>query len=253
MRTRTRNGRGGGNLVGNGDNGLLYFVTHAILGGNAIDARCLPVERCWTETFLSQMLCRWGMISVARRLDWAFFVVDRILFVKCWFFVKIWRNMSRAASLMLRRRPCGCFIELCAAAVATLALIAATATFVPSRWDPYLPNCCSPLHWSQILERIRLEEPKKCWRSCGVHVGFVMARPRDQHPSVSRSIIASRALGWEKWDFLCFPNFYWIDIKRGRTCFTMDTERILAVIPFHETRAVDETVRTAKMNWCWLF
>ena len=35
--------------------------------------------------------------------------------------------MSRAASLMLRREP---FIELCAAAGATLALIAATATLI---------------------------------------------------------------------------------------------------------------------------
>jgi len=53
IRTRTRNGRSGENLVGNGDNGLPYLVTHAILGEDAIDARCLPVERCWTETFLS--------------------------------------------------------------------------------------------------------------------------------------------------------------------------------------------------------
>jgi len=30
MRTHTRNGRGGGNLVGNGDNGLPCLITHAI-------------------------------------------------------------------------------------------------------------------------------------------------------------------------------------------------------------------------------
>jgi len=98
-----------------------------------------------------------------------------------WFCVRIWRNMSRAASLMLRRGPCGYFIELCAAADMMLALSAAIATLVLSRWDTlvWLPNCCSPLHWSQILDRIRLEGPKKCWRSCCVHDGFMMAWPCD--------------------------------------------------------------------------
>ena len=77
-----------------------------ILGGDAIDAKCLPVERC---CFFSQMMRRWGMTSVAR-LDWALFsAVDRIPFVKCWFFVRIRRNINRAASLMLRCGPCDCF------------------------------------------------------------------------------------------------------------------------------------------------
>jgi len=117
------------------------------------------------------------MASVAYHLDWAlFFAVDRIPFAKRWF--RIWRNMSRAASLMLRHGPYGCFIELCAGA--TLVLIA--AALVLSRWDNlvWLPNCCSPLHWGQILDRIQLEGPKKCWRSCCVYDGFVMARPCDQ-------------------------------------------------------------------------
>jgi len=41
--------------------------------------------------------------------------------------------MSRAASLKLRRGPCDCFIELCAAAGAMLALIVTTATPFSSR------------------------------------------------------------------------------------------------------------------------
>jgi len=180
--------------------------------------------------FLSQMLRCWGMTSVACRLDWALFsTVDRILLVKHWFCVRTWRNMSRAGSLMLRRGPCGCFIELCAVAGATLALITVIAMLVSSRWDTlvWLPNCCSPFHWGQILDRIRLEGPKKCWRSCCVHDGFVMAQPCDHRPSVSRGI-TSRALGREKWDFPCFPNFIWTDLKCGRTCFTV-AERISTV------------------------
>jgi len=47
---------------------------------------------------------------VARRLDWTLFsAVDRILIAKRWFCIKIWCNISRIASLMLKRRPCGCF------------------------------------------------------------------------------------------------------------------------------------------------
>ena len=44
------------------------------------------------------------------------------------------RNMSRAASLKLRRGPCDCFIKLCAAAGAMLPLIIAIAT-------PFLSRC----------------------------------------------------------------------------------------------------------------
>jgi len=189
---------------------LTLLRTQLILGGDAIDARCLLVERCWMETFLSQILRRWGITSVARHLDWALFsAVDRIPLAKRRFSVRIWRNMSRAASLMLR--PCGCFIELYAAADATLALIPATATFVPSRWDT-LVWLLFATSLRPILERIQFEGPKKCWRSCGVHIGFVMARPRDR-PSVSRGIITLRALGREKWDFLCFPNFYCLNLN----------------------------------------
>ena len=78
-----------------------------------------------------------------------------------------------------------------------------------SRLDkiPWLSNYCSPLHWGQILDRIRFKGPKKCWRSCCVHNEFVIARPCDHRPSVSRGMITSRAFGREKWDFPCFPNF----------------------------------------------
>jgi len=187
-------------------------------------------NECWTETFLSQMVRRLEVTSVV----WIGFcfppstgfrsqnVDSPSGYDVIWAGLRLWCLETQALRLLY---------ELCAAASAMLALIAATATFVPSRWDTlvWLLNCCSPLHWSQILERIRFEGPKKCWWSCGVHVGFVMARPRDHRSNVSRGIIASRALGREKWNFLCFPNFYWIDLKRGWTCFIMDTERILAV------------------------
>ena len=171
MRTRnTRNGRGEENLVGNGDNGLSYLVTHAINPRRRCDRRLL-VERCWMETFLSQILRRWGITSVARHLDWALFsAVDRIPLAKRRFSVRIWHNMSRAASLMLT--PCDCFIELYAAAGATLALIPATATFVPSRWDTlvWLLNCCSPLHWGQYLR----ESSSKDQRNVGDLVAFTL-------------------------------------------------------------------------------
>jgi len=54
------------------------------------------------------------------------------------------------------------FIELCVAAGATLALIAATATFASSRWDNlvWLLNCCSPLHWGQMLEESGLKDQR---------------------------------------------------------------------------------------------
>jgi len=56
MHMHSRNGRSGENLVGNGDNGLSYLVTHAINPPKRGCDRCLPVERCWTEIFLSQMM-----------------------------------------------------------------------------------------------------------------------------------------------------------------------------------------------------
>ena len=144
------------------------------------------------------------MVSVACHLDWASFsTVDRILLAKRWFCVRIWVGLHLWC---LDAGLAVAFIELCAAASATLALIAVTATLVSSRWDNlvWLLNCCSSFHWRQILDRIRLERPKKYWRSCCVHDGFVIARPYDQ---ASKWYDASRALGREKWDFPCFPNF----------------------------------------------
>jgi len=134
-----------------------------------------------------------------------FSAVDRILLVKYWFFIRIRRNMSQAASLMLRHGPCDCFMNC----VLPLALISDAATLVSSRRDilVWLPNCCSPLHWGQILDNIRLEGPKKCWRSCCAHDEFVMARPRNYHPSVSRCINASRALDRENDIFSVFQTF----------------------------------------------
>jgi len=223
IRTCKRNGRSEGKgLVSNGDNGLPYFVTHAInpRREDAIDAFQSNVERKRSSHRY------YAIEGWFRRLDWALFST-RIPLARRWFGDM---NMSRAASLMFRRGPCGCFIELCAVAGAMLALIAATATFVSSRWNTLirLPNCCLLLHWGQILDRIRLEGPKKCWRSCCVHDGFVMARPCDHRPSVSRGMIASRALDREKWDFSCFPNFIWTDLKCGRACFTV-AERISTI------------------------
>jgi len=132
--------------------------------------------------------------------SWALFSVR-----KRWYCVRIWRNISRAASLTLRRGSCGCFYwtvycRWCDACIAATALVS-------SRWDNFvwLPNCCSPLHWGQILDRIQLEGPKKCWRSaCTMDLWWHGHAIRS---SISRGMIASKALGREKWDFLYFPNF----------------------------------------------
>ena len=43
MRMHTRNGRGGGNLVGNGDNDLPYLVMHAVYPRRGCD-RCLMLS-----------------------------------------------------------------------------------------------------------------------------------------------------------------------------------------------------------------
>ena len=146
----------------------------------------MPSSQTLLEMFLSQIMRRWGMTSVACRLDWALFsAVDRIPLVKCWFCAKMWHNMSRVASLKFRRRPCDCFIKLCAAAGAMLALIVATATPFSSRCSilDWLPNCCSPLHFANTWS-IWLEEPKKCWRFCWAHEEIVMARrsPSERFP-----------------------------------------------------------------------
>jgi len=68
IRTRVRNGYGEENLIGNRRQSFLILLrTQLILERDAIDAKCLLVE-CWTETFLSRMLRRWEMASVARRI-----------------------------------------------------------------------------------------------------------------------------------------------------------------------------------------
>ena len=146
-----RDGRSEGNLIGNGDNGLPYLITQFILEGDAIDTECLPVERWWTETFVSQMPLKdvfhcmsSGLGLVFRRWqDSAHKILDT---------ASGYDVMNRADLWCLDATA---FIELCAAA---------GATFVSSRWDNlvWLPNYCSPLHWDQILDRIWLEEPKKC-------------------------------------------------------------------------------------------
>ena len=112
---------------------LILLHTQLFLERDAIDARCLSIERCWTERS-SHRCC-----AVELRLQ------------------RLVADLAAA------------FIELCTAAGATLALIAAIA-LVSSWWDNFvwLPNCCSPLHWGQILDRIQLEGPKKCWRSAWI-------------------------------------------------------------------------------------
>ena len=74
---------------------------------------------------------------------------------------------------------------------------------------------------------------------------------RSPFPSVSRGMIASMALGREKWDFLCFPNFIWTNLKCGRTYFSSGKDlNGSAVILVHEARrAVDEIVRAAIIIW----
>jgi len=66
-----------------------------LLRGDAIDAFQSNVVG---RKYSSRRWCRWGMTSIARRLDWVLFsTVNRIPLVKCWFFVRIRRNMSWAA------------------------------------------------------------------------------------------------------------------------------------------------------------
>jgi len=72
--------------------------------------------------------------------------------------------MSRAASLTRCLADlAAAFIELCAA---TLALC---------QWNNlvWLSNCCSPLHWGQILNNIRLEGPKKCMLAILLCAGWI--------------------------------------------------------------------------------
>jgi len=59
--------------------------------------------------------------------------------------------MSRAAFLMFRRGPCGCFIELCAAAGGTLVLIAALILRRLSRLDEISLSDCqiTPRHFTE--------------------------------------------------------------------------------------------------------
>jgi len=125
---------------------LTLFRMQLILEGDAIDARCLPVDRYWTETFLSQMLRRWGMdfcctssglnLVFRCRQDSACKMLIQDVIWAAW------------ATSLLDAGLATAFIELCAVAGATLALIAAIVTLISSRWDNliWLPNCCSSLH-----------------------------------------------------------------------------------------------------------
>jgi len=152
---------------------LTLLRTQLSLGGDAIDARCPPVERCWTEMFLSQMLRRWGMTSV-ERLDWVLFSAINIPLVQCWFCARIWRNMSR---LRLWYLDAGLAAALWIVCCRWCDACTDAGTLVSSQWDIFvwLPNCCSSLHWGQILESIWLEGPKKWWSWCA-HDELVMAR-----------------------------------------------------------------------------
>jgi len=161
---------------------------------------------------------------------WALFsIVDRILLVKCWFCARIWRNMSRAASLMLKRGPCDCFIELCAAAGAMLALIVATATPFSSRCS--ILDCqIAVRHFTEAKYlKYSARRTKRCFGDLAERTKIVIAWPGDHRPSVSRGSTTSRALSRKKCEFLCFPDFIKNKPRSRANVFTADTKRILAV------------------------
>jgi len=135
--------------------------------------------------------------SIARRLDWALFsAVDRIPLAKCWYCIRC--NVSRAVSLMLKRGlPCGCCFywnvccRWCLSRLDEITCLTAKLLLVtllrPNTWQ-------NPAR--RIKEMLAILQNR-----------FVVARLCDHRSSVSRSMIASRALGREKWNFLCFLNF----------------------------------------------
>ena len=137
--------------------------------------------------------------------------------------------MSRAASLMLRRGPCDCFIELCAAASAMFALILATAT-------PFLSRCSildcqiAARHFTEAKHlKYPAQRTKRCFDDLAERTKIVIAWPGDHHPSVSRGIATSRALSRENANFSAFQLILLkISLERANV-FTADTERILAV------------------------
>jgi len=196
---------------------------------------------------------RWPSLHV---VYWALFsAVDRILLVK-WFCARIWRNMSRATSLMLRRGPCDCFIELCAAAGAMLALIVAIVTPFSSRSSPWLPNCYSPLHWGFLKYSAR--RTKRCFGDLAERTKIVMAwpgeRPSERFPR-NYYVDGTRS---RKCEFLCFPDFIKNKSRSRANVFTADTKRILAVaMTFHETSCVQKMKTTvcfvAKTIWYYFF
>ena len=221
IRTRVRNGRGEGNLVGNRAMVFLTLLrTQLILEENAIDAfqsnGNVPLAN--VAPLRNDFRCKSsGLGFVFRR--WQDSARKTLI---C---VRIWRNMSRAASLMLSGL-CGCFIELCAVAYTDCCYF--DACLVSMRYScltaKLLAISLRPNTW------IRLEGSKKC----GDLAAYTMnlwwhAIPCDHCPSVSRDIIVSRALNREKWDFPCFPNFIQTNFKCGRTYFTIDAERISTV------------------------
>jgi len=221
---------------------LTLLRTQLSLGGDAIDARCPPVERCWTEMFLSQMLRRWGMTSV-ERLDWVLFSAINIPLVQCWFCARIWRNMSRAASLILGRGSCGCFMNCMLSLVRRLHWCW-DACFVSMRYlcliaKLLLVTSLRPNTWEYLARRTK--EMMILMRARWTRNGAV----RRHCPSVSHGINASRTLDQEKWNLLFFSNFYWTGLK---TCLQWIAERISsAAIIFHETRRVQ--TRQLEQPW----
>ena len=174
IRTRVRNGRGEGNLVGNGAMVFLTLLsTQLILEENAIDTfqwnGNVPLANVAP---LRNFRCKSSALGFVfrRRQDFA----RKTLILRqddvIWAGLRLWCLTGLAAALL------NC--------VLSFILIAATATLVSSRWDTlvWLPNCCSPSlrpnTWQNPAWRT-----KEMWRSCCVHDEFVMARDPMRSPS----------------------------------------------------------------------
>jgi len=86
-----------------------------------------------------------------------------------------------------------------------------------------------------------------CWRSCGIHVGFVMARLRAITVQAFPAVLLLR--GSKKMRFSLLSKFLLTRLQtRANVFYNGKDLSDSAVIPFHEMRAVDETVRAAMMN-----
>ena len=198
VNAHAHNGRSGGNLVGNGNNGLPYLVTHAINPRRGCEMLDAFQSNVVGRKYSSRRWCaveRWPSLHV---VYWVLFsAVDKIPLVKCWFCARIWRNMSRAASLKLRRGPCDCFIELCAAVGAMLALIVAIVTPFSSRCN--ILDCqIATRHFTEAEDlKYPARRTKRCFGDLAERTKIVMAWPGDHRPNVSRGITTSRALGRE--------------------------------------------------------